>query len=131
MGRVTAGMVAIGLLLGLGLGTQAEPADEPSQEQLQRELRQELSHEMDADDWFGTSMTLVLLGSDAYPVLMDALQDPNSTVRANAAEALSFVPSDEGSVPAEVRQALETALQDPDPRVQKQAQTTLEGLSSF
>jgi len=122
--------VAVGLLLGFEVGGSAAPAEEPSREQLQQELRQELAREMDADDWFGTSMTLVLLGSDAYPVLLDALQDPNPIVRVNAASALGTMgPSQDGGMKDNVREALQAAMSDPDPRVREQARISLGSLN--
>ena len=75
------------LVLGL-LGLQTAGLAETDEELLQ-DLRQEVRQfGQDPDGDFGSSLTLVLLGRKAYPVLLEALEDPKDPEHAATLEWL-------------------------------------------
>ncbi len=94
-------------------------------EELKADLRNEVrTFGQDADGDFGSSLTLVLLGEKAYPVLVEALSDPDPRVKANAASMLGLM-GGEGNVPTYVLEALQKAQEDEDPQVRTSASQTL------
>ncbi len=113
-------------VLGFQTLGRAQTDDELLQD-LRREVR-EFGQDADAD--FGSSLTLVLLESKAYPVLLEALEDSDPAVRANAATMLAWVPQENNPTPAEVLEALRRAALDSDPRARESAESALRFLES-
>ena len=123
-------MIPIAIVLAALFIFQA-PVLAQTEEELLQDLRQEVrTFGQDETGDFGSSMTLVLLGEKAYPVLVEALGDPDPAVRANAATMLSWVPEGENPVPEYVLEALRTAAFDSDERVVKAATDASDILSS-
>lgn len=101
---------------------------EPTVEELQADLRDDISHLEEFDEYslMEVSLTLGLLGDDAYPVLLEALRAGDIRSRASAATVLGWVPGPGQEAPPDVLAALEeTSAYDADFNVRETAAQTL------